>query len=80
MPLSKEAYIQIAITAWKQQKVKSKLKAAQIFSVPESSLRKQLSRVKPQTEIYINSHKLTATKEETLIKQLLDADKQGFLI
>jgi hypothetical protein len=28
MPLSKEARMQMAITAWKQQKVKLKLKAA----------------------------------------------------
>jgi hypothetical protein len=80
MPLSKEARMQMAITAWKQQKVKSKLKAAQIFSVPESSLRKRLSGVKPRTETRANSHKLTATEEETLVKRLLDADKRGFLI
>jgi hypothetical protein len=60
--------MQMAITAWKQQKVKLKLKAAQIFGVPESSLRKRLSGVKPQTETRANSHKLTATEEETLIK------------
>jgi hypothetical protein len=75
MPLSKEARMQMAITAWKQQKVKSKLKAAQIFSVPESSLRKRLSGVKSRTETCANSHKLTATEEETLVKRLLDADK-----
>jgi hypothetical protein len=80
MPLSKEARMQMAITAWKQQKVKSKLKAAQIFGVPESSLRKRLSGVKPRTETRANSHKLTATEEETLVKRLLDADKRGFLI
>ncbi|XP_077660230.1 uncharacterized protein AFUA_2G03570 [Aspergillus fumigatus Af293] len=80
MPLSKEARMQMAITAWKQQKVKSKLKAAQIFGVPESSLRKRLSGVKPRTETRANSHKLTATEEETLVKRLLDADKRGFSI
>lgn len=80
MPLSKEARMQMAITAWKQQKVKSKLKAAQIFGVPESSLRKRLSGVKPWTETRANSHKLTATEEETLVKRLLDADKRGFSI
>ena len=63
MPLSKEACMQMAITAWKQQKVKSKLKAAQIFGVPESSLRKRLSGVKPRTETRANSHKLTATED-----------------
>jgi hypothetical protein len=80
MPLSKEAHMQMAITAWKQQKVKSKLKAAQIFGVSKSSLRKRLSRVKPQSETHVNGHKLTATKEESLVKRLLDADKQGFSI
>ncbi|OJJ36786.1 hypothetical protein ASPWEDRAFT_427181 [Aspergillus wentii DTO 134E9] len=38
MPLSKEAYIQMAISAWKEKKVKSKLKAAEIFGIPESIL------------------------------------------
>jgi hypothetical protein len=80
MPLSKEARMQMAITAWKQQKVKSKLKAAQIFGVSESSLRKRLSGVKPRSETRANGHKLTATEEESLVKRLLDADKRGFSI
>lgn len=70
----------MAITAQKEKKVKSKLKAAQIYSVPETTLREQLASIKPQSETHTNSHKLTTIKEESLIKILLDADKQGFSI
>jgi hypothetical protein len=75
MPLSKEARLQMAITAWKEKKVKSKLKAAQIYGVPETTLREQLAGIKPRSETHANSHKLTTIKEESLVKILLDADK-----
>ncbi|KKA17298.1 hypothetical protein T310_8913, partial [Rasamsonia emersonii CBS 393.64] len=39
MPLSQENRIQMAIAAYKNQKVKSILKAAEIFGVPEATLR-----------------------------------------
>lgn len=80
MPLSKEARMQMAITAWKEKRVKSKLKAAEIFGVPESTLRERLAGVKPRSETRANGHKLTAIEEESLVKQLLDADKRGFSI
>ena len=80
MPLSKEARMQMAITAWKEKKVQSKLKAAQIYGVSESSLRKRLNGIKPRTETRANGHKLTEYEEEVLVKSLLDADKQGFSI
>jgi hypothetical protein len=70
----------MAITAWKEKKVKSKLKAAQIYGVPETTLREQLAGIKPRSETRANGHKLTTIKEETLVKILLDADKRGFLI
>ena len=36
--------------------------------------------MKPRSETRANGHKLTIIDEETLVKQLLDADKQGFSI
>jgi hypothetical protein len=80
MPLSKEARMQMAITTWKEKKVKSKLKAAKIFGVPKSTLRERLAGIKPQSETRANGHKLTAIEEESLVKILLDADKRGFSI
>jgi hypothetical protein len=72
--------MQMAISAYKNQKIKSKLKATEIFRVPKSTLCEQLSRVKPYTEICANSYRITVIEEKSLIKHLLDADKQGFLI
>ena len=72
--------MQMAITAWKDKKVQSKLKAAQIYGVSESSLRKRLNGIKPRTETRANGHKLTEYEEEVLVKRLLDPDKRGFSI
>lgn len=63
-----------------RQKVQSKLKAAQIYGVSESSLRKRLNGIKPRTETRANGHKLTEYEEEVLVKRLLYADKRGFSI
>ena len=72
--------MQMAISAYKNQKIKSKSKAAEIFGVPKSTLCKQLSGVKPHIETHVNSHRITVIEEKSLIKHLLDADKRGFLI
>ena len=72
--------MQMAISVYKNQKIKSKSKAAEIFGVPKSTLCKQLSGVKPHIETHVNSHRITVIEEKSLIKHLLDADKQGFLI
>jgi len=80
MPLSQENQMQMAISAIRNQKIQSKRKAADIFGVSEATLYKQLEERKPHSETHINGHKLTVIEEEVLIKQLLDADKQGFLI
>src|SRR5699024_697552 len=61
-------------------KVQSKLKAAQIYGVSESSLRKRLNGIKPRAETRANCLKLTEYEEEVLVKRLLDADKRGFSI
>jgi hypothetical protein len=51
-----------------REKVKSIIKAAQIYGVAETTLRNQLTGIKPQSETRANGHKLTPIKEETLIK------------
>ncbi|ODM19019.1 hypothetical protein SI65_05636 [Aspergillus cristatus] len=80
MSLSKESHIQMAITAWNEKKFKSILKAAKVFEVPETTLRERLAGIKPQSETRANGYKLTEIEEKSLVKQLLDADKQGFAI
>jgi hypothetical protein len=56
------------------------LKAAQIYGVPETTLCERLTGIKLRSETRANGHKLTTIKEESLIKILLDVDKQGFSI
>jgi len=75
MPLSQENRIQMAVAAYKNQKVKSKLKAAEIFGVPEATLRARLKGRQSHAETRANGHRLKAIEEETLIQQLLEADK-----
>lgn len=70
----------MAISIYKNQKIKLKSKATKIFRVPKSTLYKQLSRVKLYTETRVNSYRIIVIEEKSLIKYLLDADKQGFLI
>jgi hypothetical protein len=80
MPLSQEARLQMAMQAYKDQKIKSILKAAKVYAVPEKTLHARLKGRKPRAEIRANSHKLTEFEEELLLKRLLDTDIQGFLI
>ena len=80
MPLSQENRIQMAIAAYKNQKVKSVLHAAQIYEVPEPTLHARIKGRKPRSETRANSHKLTVIEEDVLVKRLLDADKRGFSI
>ena len=80
MPLSQESQVQMAIAAYKSQKVKSILCAAEIYGVSEPTLRARIKGRKPRSETRANSHKLTTLEEDVLAKRLLDADKRGFSI
>jgi hypothetical protein len=80
MPLSQEARLQMAMQAYKDQKIKSILKAAKVYAVPEKTLHARLKGRKPRAEIRANGHKLTEFEEELLLKRLLDADMRGFPI
>ena len=80
MPLSKENQIQMAISAYEKGQFKSKSQAAKVFAVPESTLRDRLHGTKPRTETRANSHRMTTSEEEALIRQILEADKRGFPI
>jgi len=80
MPLSQENQIQMAIAAYKNQKVRSILKTTEIFGVPEATLYACLKERQPHAETCANGYRLKAIEEETLIQQLLETDKQGFSI
>jgi hypothetical protein len=74
MPLSQKNRIQMAISAFKNKKIKSRLKASETFNVPETTLRRRLNGSKSRA----NGHKLNQFEEEVLEKKILEADKRGF--
>lgn len=80
MPLSQENRMQMAISAYKNGKNKSKLKTTAIFGVSEATLRRRLKGGKSRAETRANGHKLAILEEEALVKKLLYADKRGFSI
>jgi hypothetical protein len=80
MPLNKESRMQMAISAYKKKKIKSKQKAAEVFGVSWTTLCACLDGRKSCSETCANGHKLTKIKEDVLVKKLLDADKHGFSV
>ena len=65
----------MAVLAYKKGQIKSKLWAARVFEVPETTLRDWLSGINARIETRVNGHKMTAIEEEVLVKRLLEADK-----
>jgi hypothetical protein len=72
--------MQMAVSIYKEKKIKLKQKAAGVFRVSCTTLRARLDRRKSRSETRANGHKLINTKEDVLVKKLLDIDKHGFLI
>lgn len=80
MPVSQESHIEMAIAAYKSKKIKSKLQAAKVFGVSETTLRAQLDGRKSRSESRASGYILSSIAEDALVKQLLDADRRGLLI
>jgi predicted HTH domain antitoxin len=75
--LEKEGRIQLAISAINKGEISSIREAANIFSVPRSTLSDRLQGRTARVDRRANSHKLPKNEEETLIKWILDLDKRG---
>lgn len=63
MHLSKESRIQMAVSAYQKEQVKSIQRAAALFTIPKSTLCDRLHGVKSRSETRVNSHKLTEFEE-----------------
>ena len=75
---SQEARLILAIKAIRTTKTISRRRAAQLYNVPETSLRNRMNgRVEKASERNAR-HILTATEEETLVQYILDLDSRGF--
>lgn len=76
--LCKEADILLAISAIKSKQIGSTTKAAAVFNVPETSLRRRRDGIPSRRDCQANSKKLTALEEEVIIQYILKLDSRGF--
>lgn len=72
-----EGRILSAIQAIQKHEISSISLAARTFNVPRSTLRDRLSGHTERSTTRANSHKLTATEEESLEKWILSMDLRG---
>jgi predicted HTH domain antitoxin len=72
-----EGRILLAISALKNKEISSVQRAAEIFDIPQSTLRDRLNGRQYQIEKRANSHRLSTTQEESLIEWILSRDQHG---
>ena len=73
-----EANILLAILALNRRQIPNICRAAATYNVPESTLRDRLAGKPARHDCQPNIKKLTKSKEEAIIKHVLDLDAQGF--
>jgi hypothetical protein len=76
---TQEVRIIIAIEAIQISRRKlSRRKAAEIYEIPEPTLRTQINGRPSRSNIRANSHKLIELEERVIINYILDRDSRGF--
>ena len=75
---SKEAQIQLALQALKQDVTLSLRRAAAIYKVPRSTLSDQRTGRPSRADSMANSRKLDNNEEEVIVKHVLELDARGF--
>lgn len=75
---SKEAQIQLALQALKQDANLSKRRAAAIYRVPQSTLSTRRIRRPSRADTIANSRALDKNEEQVVVKHILDLDARGF--
>jgi hypothetical protein len=75
--VEQEGRIQLAIQALKRHEISSGRRAAEVFNVPESTLRARLKGRPFQPELRNPSLRLTKAQEEALIEWIISRDTRG---
>jgi hypothetical protein len=76
--LPREERIDLAIKAMKSNANLSQRRAAAVYEVPESTLRRQRAKPASQRVIHPNACKLTKQEEEVLVQHIRKLDARGF--
>jgi hypothetical protein len=72
-----EGRVLLAISDLQNKKISNIGRAAKIYKVPRTTLRDRLKGTQQRSQTRANSHKLTEFKKDSLVKWILDLDKQG---
>ena len=75
---SKEARLQLALQAIKQDANLSQRRAAAIYNVSRNTLERRRAGTPFQRDCRPKSTKLLKTEEEVIVKHILDLDARGF--
>jgi hypothetical protein len=75
---SSQADIQLAISSLNANQIRSGRRAADIFNVPESTLRDRRAGKPARRDCQPNSKKLTQAEEDVIVQYILDLDQRGF--
>jgi len=74
----KEAQIQLAVEALKRDPNLSVKRAASIYKVPETTLRKRRAGRPSRADTMANSRNLTNTEEQVIVEHILELVARGF--
>jgi hypothetical protein len=75
--IEKEGRILLAISALKKQEISNIREAARVYNIPRSTLQDRLRGKTFRNEARANSHKLTQSEEESLVRWILSMDQRG---
>ena len=76
--VSNEADVQLAILAINSHQIIANRRAADVYNVPESTLRDRRAGKAARRDCQPNSKKLTQLEEEVIVKYILNLDLRGF--
>jgi hypothetical protein len=72
-----EGQILLAISDLQNKRIPNIGRAAKLYDIPRTTLRDRLKGTQQRSQIHANRHKLTEFEEESLVKWILNLDKQG---
>ncbi|EEA22979.1 pogo transposable element, putative [Talaromyces marneffei ATCC 18224] len=72
-----EGRILLAISDLQNERILRVAQAASVYNIPRTTLQRRLRGVQQRSEVRANSHKLTQSEEESLVKWVLDLDRRG---
>src|SRR6266566_7150649 len=75
---SNECQLQLAFQAFEKDLQLNICKAMRLYNVPRITLSIQINNVFIRVSIIVNLRKLTALKEEVVVREVFDIDSRGF--